>query len=51
MLSQLKHTANHRGLRSGGCLIRLCDGAVIDDISLTGAYSVDETIRRVGQLG
>ena len=32
-------------------LIRLRDGAVIDDISLTGAYSVDETIRRVGQLG
>ena len=31
--------------------LRLRDGAVIDDISLTGAYSVDETIRRVGQLG
>jgi putative ABC transport system ATP-binding protein len=32
-------------------LIRLRDGAVIDDIGLTGAYSADETIRRVGQLG
>ena len=32
-------------------LIRLRDGAVIDDIALTGEYPVDEVIRRVGQLG
>jgi putative ABC transport system ATP-binding protein len=32
-------------------LIRLRGGAVVEDITLTGAYSVDETIRRVGQLG
>jgi putative ABC transport system ATP-binding protein len=32
-------------------LIRLRDGAVIDDIALTGAYPVDDVIRRVGQLG
>jgi putative ABC transport system ATP-binding protein len=32
-------------------LIRLRDGAIVDDIGLTAAYSVDDTIRRVGQLG
>jgi len=32
-------------------LIRLRDGAVIDDIALTGEYPVDDVIRRVGQLG
>jgi putative ABC transport system ATP-binding protein len=32
-------------------LIRLRDGAVIDDIELAGGYPVDDTIRRVGQLG
>ena len=32
-------------------LIRLRDGAVIDDIEISGGYPVDETIRRVGQLG
>jgi len=32
-------------------LIRLRDGAVIDDIALTEGYPVDDVIRRVGQLG
>jgi putative ABC transport system ATP-binding protein len=32
-------------------LIRLRDGAVVDDIALTGDYPVDDVIRRVGQLG
>jgi putative ABC transport system ATP-binding protein len=32
-------------------LIRLRDGAGIDDIEISGGYPVDETIRRVGQLG
>ena len=32
-------------------LIRLRDGAVIDDIALTGEDPVDDVIRRVGQLG
>jgi putative ABC transport system ATP-binding protein len=32
-------------------LIRLRDGAVTDDIEIAGGYPVDETIRRVGQLG
>jgi putative ABC transport system ATP-binding protein len=32
-------------------LIRLRDGAVIDDIALTGSYPVEDVIRRVGQLG
>jgi putative ABC transport system ATP-binding protein len=32
-------------------LIRLWDGAVIDDIEIVGGHSVDETIRRVSQLG
>jgi putative ABC transport system ATP-binding protein len=32
-------------------LIRLRDGAVIDDINLTDGYPADEMIRRVGQLG
>lgn len=32
-------------------MIRLRDGAVIDDIALTGGYPVDEVIRSVSQLG
>jgi putative ABC transport system ATP-binding protein len=32
-------------------LIRLRDGAVIDDIEITDGRPVDETIRRAGQLG
>ena len=32
-------------------LIRLRDGAVVDDIDLTEGYPVEEMIRRVGQLG
>jgi putative ABC transport system ATP-binding protein len=32
-------------------LIRLRDGAVIDDIEIAGGHPVDETIRRAGQLG
>jgi putative ABC transport system ATP-binding protein len=32
-------------------LIRLRDGAVVDDIELSGGYSVEDMIRRVGQLG
>jgi len=32
-------------------LIRLRDGAVVDDIALTHGYPVEDVIRRVGQLG
>jgi putative ABC transport system ATP-binding protein len=32
-------------------MIRLRDGAVIDDIALTGGYPVDEVLRSVSQLG
>ncbi len=32
-------------------LIRLQDGAVTDDLDLTGGESPGETIRRAGQLG
>jgi putative ABC transport system ATP-binding protein len=32
-------------------LIRLRDGAVVDDIALTPDHAVDDIIRRVGQLG
>ena len=32
-------------------LIRLRDGAVVDDIDLAGGYPVEDVIRRVGQLG
>jgi putative ABC transport system ATP-binding protein len=32
-------------------LIRLRDGAITDDLVLAGGDSVDETIRRIGQLG
>jgi putative ABC transport system ATP-binding protein len=32
-------------------LIRLRDGAVIDDIAMASGRPVDETIRRAGQLG
>jgi putative ABC transport system ATP-binding protein len=31
--------------------IRLRDGAVVDDVDLTGEYPAEDTIRRVGQLG
>jgi putative ABC transport system ATP-binding protein len=32
-------------------LIRLRDGAVVDDIELEDSYAADEVIRRIGQLG
>ena len=32
-------------------MIRLRDGAVIDGIAIADGYQVDETSRRVGQLG
>ena len=32
-------------------LIRLRDGAVIDDIEIAGGHPVDETVQRAGQLG
>jgi putative ABC transport system ATP-binding protein len=32
-------------------MIRLRDGAVIDDVDLSGEYPAQDTIRRVGQLG
>jgi putative ABC transport system ATP-binding protein len=32
-------------------LVRLRDGAVVDDIALAAGYPVDDVIRRVGQLG
>ena len=32
-------------------LVRLRDGAVVDDIDLAGGYPVEDMIRRVGQLG
>ncbi len=32
-------------------LIRLRDGAVVDDLDLTDGYPVEDVIRRVGQLG
>ena len=32
-------------------MIRLRDGAVIDDIALTGGYPADEVLRSVSQLG
>jgi putative ABC transport system ATP-binding protein len=32
-------------------LIRLRDGAIVDDLDLTGGYPAHEVIRRVGQLG
>jgi putative ABC transport system ATP-binding protein len=32
-------------------LIRLRDGAVVDDIDLAGGYPADDTLRRIGQLG
>jgi putative ABC transport system ATP-binding protein len=32
-------------------LIRLRDGAIADDLDLTGGYPAEEMIRRVGQLG
>jgi len=32
-------------------LIRLRDGAVVDDIQLTEGYPVEDIVRRAGQLG
>jgi putative ABC transport system ATP-binding protein len=32
-------------------LVRLRDGAVVDDIDLAEGYSVEDMMRRVGQLG
>jgi putative ABC transport system ATP-binding protein len=32
-------------------LVRLRDGAVVDDIDLAGGYPVEDVVRRVGQLG
>jgi putative ABC transport system ATP-binding protein len=32
-------------------LIRLRDGAIVDDIGLTDSYPAEDVIRRVGQLG
>ena len=32
-------------------LIRLRDGAVIDDIGLAGGYPIERMIRRLGQFG
>jgi predicted ABC-type transport system involved in lysophospholipase L1 biosynthesis ATPase subunit len=32
-------------------LIRLRDGALVDDIDLTESYPADDTLRRIGQLG
>jgi putative ABC transport system ATP-binding protein len=45
--------ASHDPLVAAQCerLIRLRDGAVVDDIELAGGYPADDVIRRVGQLG
>jgi hypothetical protein len=32
-------------------IIRLRDGAVVDDIDLQDGYSAEEVLRRAGQLG
>jgi putative ABC transport system ATP-binding protein len=32
-------------------LVRLRDGAAVDDIDLDGGYPAEEVIRRAGQLG
>jgi putative ABC transport system ATP-binding protein len=32
-------------------LVRLTDGAAVDDIDLAGGYPVEDVVRRVGQLG
>jgi putative ABC transport system ATP-binding protein len=60
LLTKLRHEnqmtviiATHDPQIAARCdrLIRLRDGVVIDDIEITDGYPVDETIRRVGQLG
>jgi len=45
--------ATHDPQVAAGCerLIRLRDGAVVDDIHLADGYPVENAIRRVGQLG
>jgi putative ABC transport system ATP-binding protein len=45
--------ATHDPQVAAGCerLIRLRDGAVVDDIELADGYPVENVIRRVGQLG
>jgi ABC-type lipoprotein export system ATPase subunit len=32
-------------------LVRLRDGAVVDDLDLAGGYPAQDVVRRVGQLG
>jgi putative ABC transport system ATP-binding protein len=60
LLARLRHEnqttviiATHDPQIAARCdrLIRLRDGAVIDDIEIGEGYPVEETIRRVGQLG
>ena len=60
LLTRLRHEnqmtviiATHDPQIAARCdrLIRLRDGAVIDDIEIGGGRPVEETIRQVGQLG
>jgi putative ABC transport system ATP-binding protein len=57
MLRSQYHTtilvASHDPQVAARCerLIRLRDGAVVDDIQLTEGYAVEDIIRRTGQLG